>query len=353
MQGRQATRNLPRDAPRKVRAVEDALAHYSLDGDNLRAALEALRDAADTDKVVLYDLKQRPLSDDLMIDRELVVSLVPGSWRSAVDDYLLGRGNSWGIYNPVRPEAIQRDRVLSTAEVALLTDGRVLALRDAVFQRIGIVGFDTMRALVCDGPSMLAWIGIVQPDAATERQRQLLGQLLPAFRKRLVFERIVSESAMAGPSMAAALEQVNGPAWVLGAGGRIAHANAAGAARFDADPNTTRADLVACATGTVDPRFKVTRLRNGEGGEAGHLVFETLDDRLRVTGDAARRFNLTPAQTRVLERVARGASNATIAAELRVAERTVEAHVTAILIKAQVASRSALIVQIYADPRAR
>jgi DNA-binding CsgD family transcriptional regulator/PAS domain-containing protein len=353
MQGRQAIKTLPRDVPRKVRAVEDALAHYSLDGDNLHAALEALREVTGTDKVVLYDLKQSPLSDDLMIDREVVVSLMPGSWRSAVDEYLRGRGTSWGIYNPVRPEPAQRDLVLSTAEVAVLTDGRVLAMRDAVFQRIGIVGFDTMRALVCDGPSMLAWIGIVQPEATTERQRQLMALLLPAFRKRLAFERIVSETAMAGTSMAAALEQVSGAAWVLGAGGRIAHANAAGAARFDADPTATRVDLVACAAGGADPRFKVTQLRKGDGGDAGHLVIETLDDRPRVASDAARRYNLTPAQTRVLEHVARGASNATIAAELHVAERTVEAHVTAILIKAQVASRSALIVRIYAQPHGR
>lgn len=73
-----------------------------------------------------------------------------------------------------------------------------------------------------------------------------------------------------------------------------------------------------------------------------------VDGAPRALFEAARRFNLTPAQTRVLERVARGISNATIAAELGVAERTVEAHVTAILVKAQVPSRSALIVHIYA-----
>lgn len=346
-------KTLPRDALRKLRAVEDALAHYSLEGDNLRAALEALREAVDTDKAVLYNLTQRPTSDDLMVDREVLVSLAPGSWRVALDDYLVGRGAAWGAYNPVRPEPAQRDRFLCTAEVTALTEGRALAPVKFVHQRLGTIGFDTMRALVCDGPSMLAWIGIVQPEETTEQQRALLARLLPAFRKRLVFERIVSESAVAGQAVAAALEQVNGPAWLLRPGGRIAHANAAGENRFDADPLATRADLAACAAGGVDPRFKVTPLRNGEGRDIGHIVVELLDGTPRALADAARRFHLTPAQTRVLERVARGASNATIAAELHVAERTVEAHVTAILVKAQVSSRAALIVQIYADSRSR
>ena len=68
--------------------------------------------------------------------------------------------------------------------------------------------------------------------------------------------------------------------------------------------------------------------------------------------NAATRLGLTPAQTRVFEHVARGASNASIAAQLGVAERTVEAHVTAILVKAQVPSRAALIVQVFKGERA-
>jgi DNA-binding CsgD family transcriptional regulator len=345
----QEMNGLPRDAQRKLRAVEDALGHYSLASDNVSTALEALRELVDTDKAVLYNLRQRPESDDLMIDREVVVSMAPGLWRSAFDEYLVGRGVMWGVYNPIRPEPSQRDRVLRTAEVAELTDGRVFATREYIFQRIGSAGSDTMRALVCDGPSLLAWVGIVQPDATDDRQRDLLERLLPAFRKRLAFERLVGEEAFASHAMAAAFEQIGGPAWLLSPGGRVAHTNSAGAARFDADRATTSAALAACAAGVVESRFKVTPLRDGDGTDRGYIVVELLDGTPRALAGAARRFNLTPAQTRVLERVARGASNAAIAAELGVAERTVEAHVTAILVKAQVPSRSALIVHVYAD----
>lgn len=338
---------LRRDAARKLRSIEDALAHYSLDGDNLRAALEALRDAAETDKVVLYNLTQRPTGDDLVVDREVVVEFAPGSFRAAIDEYFVGRGTTWGAYNPVHPEPAQRDRVLRTAEVTTLTEGRVGAVVDFIHRRVGAVGFDTMRALVCDGPSMLAWVGIIQREDTTERQREILTRVLPAFRKRLAFERLVSESSATGGALAAALDHVNGAAWVLGRSGTVAHANAAGRARFDADPTATRDALAACAAGSTDPRFRVTRVRGAEGVDVGSLVVEVPDGAPRTVSAAARRLNLTPAQTRVLERVARGASNATIAAALKVAERTVEAHVTAILVKAQVPSRSALIAQIY------
>jgi len=249
----------------------------------------------------------------------------------------------------VRPEAAQRDRVLTSAEVITLTEGRSVPAADFVYGRLGVRGFDTLRVLVCDGPSMLAWLGILQPERTTERQRATLARLLPAFRKRLLFERVVRESSVTSGGLAAAFEQINAPAWLLGPGGHIAHANAAAKARFDADAATVRVELAGCLAGIPSPRFRVTPLRGPERSNAGYLVVETPDVRSRIVEDAGRRFNLTPAQTRVFERVARGASNATIAAELKVAERTVEAHVTAILEKAQVASRSALIVQIYAE----
>jgi DNA-binding NarL/FixJ family response regulator len=58
---------------------------------------------------------------------------------------------------------------------------------------------------------------------------------------------------------------------------------------------------------------------------------------------AARAWSLTPRQTAVLELIAGGDSNRTIASKLLCAERTVEMHVTALLARAEVESRSALI----------
>lgn len=343
---------------RKRRTVEDALAHYSLDGDNIDAAMGALREVLDTDRVVLYSLTQRPGTDDLMISRDAVIGYDRDQWRRVMDDFLRGRGGSFGSYNAIHPEPAQRDRVLSVAELLAITDGRSAVVDEVLHRRLGSYGSDTMRALVCEGPSLLAWVGLIQPGRTTQRQRTLLTQLLPAFRRRLAFERRISESALAAGAVAAALEAVNAPVWLIGPNGRIAHANAAGLAEYDRDPAVTLAALTASVTAAVpDPRFKVTALRDsigsGAGGKAGHLVVGVVPSAAAVNGvsAAANRFGLTPAQTRVLERVARGASNAKIAAELGVAERTVEAHVTAILVKAQVPSRAALIVEIFREHR--
>lgn len=60
-------------------------------------------------------------------------------------------------------------------------------------------------------------------------------------------------------------------------------------------------------------------------------------------------WQLTPREHEVVTLVARGASNYEIATELRCAVRTVEHHVTSILRKASVPSRSALIVALVAQ----
>lgn len=339
---------LPRETRSKVRAVEDALAHYSLEGDNVQASLEALHELLETDKVFLYTLAQRPEADDLMVARDAAVAYPRGRLRKVFDAFLRGRGVEWGVYNAVRPEPVHRDRILSGDELAELTEGRSRAVEEDLYRRLGTFGDDTMRVLVCDGPSMLAWVGFMQPDKTTDRQRELFERVIPAFRRRLEFERLVGESSFTGSALAAALEHVNAAAWMLGPSGRLVHANAAGRARFDRDPADTSSALEACVVGRADARFKVTPLRDAEG-RGGHIVVELQTRTGHALPEAARRLGLTPAQTRVLERVARGVSNATIAAELGVAERTVEAHVTAILVKAQVPSRAALIVQIFRD----
>ena len=172
-------RALPSATRSAVHAVDDALAHYSLDGDNMQAALEALRELMDTDKVFLYSLEQRPDSEDLRVARAATVSVKRPGWREAFDEYLTGHGVSWGVYNAVRPEPAQRDRVLDADELSALTGGRSRAVFQHLFARIDALGHDTMRVLVCDGPSLLACVAIVQPDKTTSRQRELFELVVP------------------------------------------------------------------------------------------------------------------------------------------------------------------------------
>ena len=339
---------LPAAMKRAVRSVEDALAHYSLDDDNIHGSLDALRELIVTDKVLLYSLEHRPGSEDFCVARAATANVKGSAWREGVDDYLTGRAAAWGPYNAVNPEPAQRDRVLDSKQIGDLTRGRNRAAQDVVLERLDALGNDMMRVLVCDGPNLLACVGIVQPQAFTARQRELFELVVPAFRRRLMFDRLVSETALARGCVSVVLDHASGPAWLLGPGGRIEHANASARTQLDSDRTGTLATLERCLAGAAEARFSVTPLRSGGAG-VGYVVVETMA-RTPPAGvpTAAARLRLTPAQTRVLERVARGSSNATIAAELKVAERTIEAHVTAILEKAHVPSRAALIVQIFA-----
>ncbi len=338
---------LPFAMKRAVRGVQEALAHYSLDNDNMYSSLDALRELIDTDKVLFYTLEQRPGSDDFCVGRAATANVKGSAWREGFDDYLTGRAAAWGPYNALSPEPPQRDRVLDSKQIGALTRGKNRDVQDVVLERLGALGNDMMRVLVCDGPSLLACVGIVQPQAFTARQRELFELVVPAFRRRLKFDRLVSATSLARGCVSVALEHAGGPAWLLGPGGRVEHANAAARSQLDSDRTATLATLDRCRAGAAEARFSVTPLRSGAGG-IGHVVVETIARTPPGVPTAAARLGLTPAQTRVLERVARGSSNATIAAELKVAERTVEAHVTAILEKAHVPSRAALIVQIFA-----
>lgn len=334
----------------QVRAVEDSLAHYSIGGDNLQSSLDALHRLLATDKLFLFSLAKAPSGQDVAVTRTVTVAYPADRWRSVFDEFLRGRGVAWAGYDSLRPELPHRDQVLRTDEVITLTEGRSREAKELLYERLGIGGQDTMRVLVCDGPDMLAWIGCVQPERTTERQRSLLSRVVPAFRKRLLFERLISGATLASTALGASLEEHAVAVWVLGADGTVAHANAAGRARFDADPPAMRSALAGCVAGASSSPLKAIALRD-RSGSAGHIIVEPPDAASSISAaeQAARRLGLTSAQARVLRCVARGISNAKTATELGVAERTIEAHVTAILRKAQVPSRSALIVRILSE----
>jgi DNA-binding NarL/FixJ family response regulator len=88
----------------------------------------------------------------------------------------------------------------------------------------------------------------------------------------------------------------------------------------------------------------------GRGEPDAWLVIDraqtgSLEAHARVRAFAAK-LSLSPRLAQVLELVARGLANRTISAELRISEATVEQYVTALLVRAGVESRAALIARI-------
>jgi DNA-binding NarL/FixJ family response regulator len=154
-------------------------------------------------------------------------------------------------------------------------------------------------------------------------------------------------------ALAVALEQLGVPAFLLARDGQVQVANAAGQRRLEAGSREVMRALSAAIAGRPTAiRTEVTPLRHHGLTEGWLATFpssspqELTSERVQL---AARRWRLTNGQTRVLDLVARGLTNATIADELAVTGRTVEVHVTAIFDKAGVENRSALVARVFTD----
>lgn len=330
----------------RIETVTSLLDAYSLTDDSLKSALEATRVLLDSPIGVLYRLKPRGDADDLEVETWLSTPHLDRA-KELFDGFLLGKAvpSSYGNHNPVRPESNQRNRVLASADFREVTGERT-TLEKELYPKMHARDFDTLRVLVCEGPSLLGWVGVMQPDAATTRQRRLLGAVVPAYHRRLRFERWIAEAQLASAALAPALEGIPGSAWVVDAQNRIAHANAAGKARLDTERREAVERIAAVAAGAEDPAMRAMPFTTG-AGKRGVVIVEQVAARSRGGALAlAARIGLTPAQTRVLCLLADGLSNATMAARLGVADRTIETHLTAIFDRAQVPSRAALLALV-------
>lgn len=150
-----------------------------------------------------------------------------------------------------------------------------------------------------------------------------------------------------------ALSMIHQPVFVIDGGGRILYANAKGddlLARKDA---AVRGSLVEAVRAGV--RAEGWRLIS-VGNPANHAGFiavlepqaNSSNGRARHLSAAVRQWDLTARQAQVVDLVARGATNATVAEALGIKERTVEFHLSAILDKAGVDNRATLIARLLA-----
>lgn len=265
--------------------------------------------------------------------------------------YLSGAPVRFAYYDPVSPEPAQRNRAMRLAEVEQLERKPVPASFRQLLVRCDLSArVDQLRLLVCDGPTLLAWVGGFRDGAFTAAEAQLLQAIAPALRRRLILERQLADGAAASLGLAAALEAVAAPAFLLNPRGLLAHANAAGRAELDRDRSAVLAAVSARAPSEGGP-YAVTRFVVPGQGEFRLAVRKAApaDLQPRVQA-AAQRWKLTGRQAEVLGLLARGLSNRSIAANLHCAERTAELHVSAILFKAEAQNRAQLVARLWLDP---
>jgi DNA-binding CsgD family transcriptional regulator len=245
-------------------------------------------------------------------------------------------------FRPSAPDRKQRNRVVdSLAAVRNQRPGYFESSRlyQECLEPLRFHLHHQLRVLVCDGAELLAWFGIFQREEPTARQRRLLAALVPALRKRLVLERTLATARVNESLLLALLEVIAQPAFVIGCRGRIETANATG--------------LALRAGGRRATCDAIQRSRHADGAVAlaelpgAQLV--VLSDTASMsarTAHAARRWALTPRQTDVLDLVAPGHANATIAELLAISPRAVEYHLTAIFARTNTQNRAALVAAV-------
>lgn len=288
-----------------------------------------------------------------------------------VDRWFSSGEDRFALYTPARVERFQQNRAMEVRDFECLArgaEGNVVSVsrlgldtrqQEAtlqslgrgrpVFRKLGILEHQCLRALICDGSALTAWIGAFQPEPIRMRQRQLLQAVTPALGQRLRLETRLGDAPLHFAALEAALEKLPGPAYIVGPGVRIRLANSAGRLRLDQD----RAQVIEGLREGLCGRnlaYSLTRL-SGPGLAVHHLAIEhnpVRDPAIRAAA-ARRRYGLTVRQQTVLSRVLRGESNKCIALALECSERTVEVHITHLLARIGVDSRAALIASLWID----
>jgi len=149
-----------------------------------------------------------------------------------------------------------------------------------------------------------------------------------------------------------ALSMIPHPTFVIGRGGELLHANAQGEQLLVRERVDIQRSLVQAVRGELhDHVWRLTSLGDALRPVGFIAVLEPNPARSGAAPDlqsVSGRWKLTARQAEVLELVARGATNATIADALGIKKRTVEFHLSALFDKAGVDNRATLIARLLA-----
>lgn len=257
------------------------------------------------------------------------------------------------FYDPRCPDAWMRNRVIdATAWIDRAGPGTWLRsqLCREVFEPVGLQHHRHVRVLLCNGVELLGWFGTILPGRPARHHYRLLGALVPAMRRRMTIERRLAEAPRTHRALEGALAALGAPAFVVTGAGIVREANAAGRALADRNRVELFAAIANARAGRPDPMHIELTPVTATGAPPAWLAIvrrESPDARLAAAlATAGGRWSLTPRQRTVLAHVARGDTNATIAAHLGVSTRAVELHVTALLARAGVDSRAALVAAV-------
>jgi DNA-binding CsgD family transcriptional regulator len=313
-----------------VKELAAALASQPLSARPLRSVVAELPRLLSADGACAFLVRERHL--DFFHGVRM-----PAGIRPAYERWLSTAPQRFASYDPEAPDPRQRNLVLRTHEIREITRRGAPPVVTRFLPRFAISESDQMRVLVCEGASLLSWVGVLRAKKFTREEARLFSFLVGPLQRRLAIERRLGEAQSRALELGAALEDVPAAAFVQGLGGSIVHANAAGRALLDRERKLVEEQLASgqgVQRATIDADLKLAILQR------------PADPAPRVA--AARvRWYLTARQAQVLGQLAYGLSNRAIAAALHCAESTVELHIGALLEKSLCESRAHLVARLW------
>jgi DNA-binding CsgD family transcriptional regulator len=266
--------------------------------------------------------------------------------RLFVDEQVEGPFASW-VHRHEFEDLGGRTRLTDRVEYRL-PGGAVVNAVGRWFVGAGLAGMHRLRVLLCDGPRLLAWVGVFRGEPFGREERETLAALVPLLRDRLLLEELLDESWLQREAFRASLDALEGPAFLFTRAGEVRQANAAGQAALDRDPAVVKRELLRSLGGENDALYHVTEV--ARRGNLSHFLgvrrvtMDGVAGRLEV---AARQWSLTRRQGEVLALIARGLNNRGISDRLGCTEGTVALHVSAVLQKAAVEGRAELTARFW------
>jgi DNA-binding CsgD family transcriptional regulator len=315
----------------------------------LARVLAQLRELWEVEAVVCAS--PAPTTSGWILDRLIADNLPnPSRYRALATAWLSRSAEPYGFFDPHVPEASQRNVLVDLRARVPAKQLEASRVYRELIEPARLHRHHIYRAVLCDDDLVLAWFGIYHPTPLTLDQRKQISVVLPALRKRLAQERMLSAAPLLSAALEAVLDHIAAPALVVGANGRLFEVNEAGRTLLA----TRRADLskaITAALANEEAPIPIDLTPLDSRGAKSHwlAVLRTRTEDSRVADALARaasRLGLTRRQREVLEHVITGESNATIADALRVSERAIEQHLTAIFDRAAVDSRAALVTYV-------
>jgi DNA-binding CsgD family transcriptional regulator len=330
---------------RRVRELAVALGRVPLDSPPaLDAHIGEIRDVLEADVAMAYGIVDA--GDHLDLD------FVHGSGtaklarvREEFADWLrrFPDRTGWAAYNPIHPEPDQRNEVLCTRHFRT-------PIARYLYPKIGVDGNDCIRVLVCDGATLLAWVGIYSSQAFAEWQSSGLKRLVTPLRKRLIVERALARHSATAAALEFMLESTPNVAFIVSDRGTIEAGNGLARAALRANRSATVDALRATLRGANDAGYIATPLQ-GRGEQCWYLALGRESFRpfhLTRAAAAQSRFHLTPRQTEILELVLQGMSGVVIARSLEISPKTLEKHMAGLYDRVDVANRAELVARVAA-----